>query len=296
MTPPGEIKVRCAAKINLYLAVVEKRPDGFHEIETLFQPVGLFDEIVLREAAKGIELSGDDPGIPWDESNLCWKAASLILEEARVSRGVRIEVSKAIPAGAGLGGGSSDAAAVLAGIDRLLGLEMEAERLLDIGLEVGSDVPFFLFGRPAIGRGRGERLEEVEGLEDAWVVIVKPDIHISTGWAYGKLDFMLTRRESANKLRCLLKGLKDLPDTAVETCNSFQAAVIEEYPEIARILTVMSGASPAMAMMSGSGSACYAVTGEESKAVRIRELLTGGGWWAVITRPVRRTLELLQEG
>lgn len=296
VTPAGETRIRCAAKINLFLAVLGRRPDGFHEIETLFQPVGLYDDVVVRRSERGVELSGDDPGVAWDESNLCWKAASLILAEAEADFGVSIEVSKSIPAGAGLGGGSSDAAGVLAGIERLLGLDLGRERLMEIGLEVGSDVPFFLSGGPAVGRGRGEILEAVEGLVRGWIVIVKPNIMISTRWAYSNLDFMLTRHESANKLRYLLKGLRDLPDAAVETCNSFEAAVIAKHPEIAEILSLMRGEGPALAMMSGSGSACYAITGNESKAMRIRELAADRGWLSVVARPVRRPLVLLQEG
>jgi 4-diphosphocytidyl-2-C-methyl-D-erythritol kinase len=288
------ITVRCFAKINLYLEVIRRRDDGYHDIATVFQPVSLSDIIHIEASPGGVSLMGDDPRIEWDSSNLCWKAADLILEEAGEERGVAIDVRKGIPAGAGLGGGSSDAAGVLFGIDRLLGLGMEGTRLMEMALEIGSDAPFFLFGSPAIGRGRGEILERAEGLGKGAILIVKPDISISTKWAYQNPNLILTRSEAGHKLNCLLGGLKGFPDIALETSNSFEEVVVGEYPEIGRILVLLGREGARLSSMSGSGSACFALYDDDATASRVREMMLGEGHSAWVVSPVGRTMELLE--
>ncbi len=288
----GAITVRCNAKINLYLEVIRKRDDGFHDIETLFQPVTLHDLIRIERTGGGISLTGDDPDISWDGSNLCWKAAELILGEYANGPGVSIDVRKQIPAGAGLGGGSSDAAGVLAGINNLLGLGIDPGRMMEMGLEIGSDVPFFLFGGPAVGRGRGEILDKVEGLGSGTLLIVKPDISVSTKWAYQNPNLILTRHEGGHKLNCLLGGLKKFPEVALETCNSFQQVVAGEYPEINRILVLLEREGARLSSLSGSGSACFALYEDDTTASRVKDLMLGEGHSALIVYPAGRTLVL----
>jgi 4-diphosphocytidyl-2-C-methyl-D-erythritol kinase len=289
------ITVRCSAKINLYLDVIRRRDDGYHDIETVFQPVTLYDIIRIEPVAGGITLTGDDPGISWDSSNLCWKAAGLILGEDGEGRGVSISVRKNIPAGAGLGGGSSDAAGVLFGVNELLGLEIDRQRLMEMALEIGSDVPFFLFGSPAIGRGRGELLEKTNGLDTGTILIVKPDLNVSTRWAYQNPNLILTRSEGGHKLNCLLGGLKDFPDIALETSNSFQEVVVGEYPEIGRILALLEREGAGLSLMSGSGSACFALYEDDTTASRVMGLMLDEGHSAWIVYPAGRTLELLEK-
>lgn len=286
------ITVRCFAKINLFLDVVRRRDDGFHDIETVFQPVTLHDTISIERTPGGISLTGDDQDIEWDSSNLCWKAAALLLGEGSGSRGVSIDVRKEIPAGAGLGGGSSDAAGVLAGINELFDLGMEGARLMEMGLEIGSDVPFFLFGSPAIGRGRGEILEKIEGLSRGTILIIKPDINVSTRWAYQNPNLILTRSVGGHKLNCLLGGLKEFPDVALETCNSFQEVVAGEYPEISQILVLLEREGARLSSMSGSGSACFALYEDDATASRVRDLMLDAGHSAWIVYPAGRTMEL----
>jgi 4-diphosphocytidyl-2-C-methyl-D-erythritol kinase len=288
------ITVRCYAKINLYLEVVRRRDDGFHDIVTVFQPVSLHDTISISAAPAGISLAGDDRDIAWDGSNLCWRAASLLLAEARSPRGVSIDVRKNIPAGAGLGGGSSDAAGVLVGVSRLLGLGIGDGRLMELALEIGSDVPFFLFGSPAIGRGRGEILEGTEGLRRGVILIVRPDIRVSTKWAYENPNLILTRYGGGHKLNCLLGGLKGFPDIALETINSFQEVVAGEYPEIGRILVLLKREGALLSSMSGSGSACFALFEDDTTASRARDLMLGEGHSAWVVYPAGRTMELLE--
>mgnify|MGYP001222624449 CR=1 FL=1 len=299
-TPPGDpgidprsITIRCSAKVNLYLSVIRRRGDGFHDIETVFQPVSMYDTVKIAPADSGISLTGNEPGITWDESNLCWKAAELILKGTGQQKGVHIDVDKNIPAGAGLGGGSSDAAAVLTGVNELYKLGLPEERLMEMGLSAGSDVPFFILNSPAIGRGRGEILERIEGLSRGSILIVKPEINISTKWAYENPKLILTRHEGGSKLNCLLGGLKGFPDVALRTSNSFQEVVAGEYPEIDRILVLLEREGARLCSMSGSGSACFALYEDDVTASKAKDLLLGEGHSAWIVHPAGRTLELL---
>ncbi len=288
------ITVRCSAKINLYLDVIRRRDDGYHDIETVFQPVTLFDIIRIEPAAGSITLTGDDPGISWDSSNLCWKAADLILGEDGEGRGVSISVRKSIPAGAGLGGGSSDAAGVLTGVNELFGLGIDGPRMMKTALEIGSDVPFFLFGSPAIGRGRGELLEKINGLDAGTILIVKPDINISTRWAFQNPNLILTRSGGGHRLNRLLGGLRGFPDIALETSNSLQEVVVGEYPEVGRILVLLEREGARLSSLSGSGSACFALYEDDTTALRVRDLMLGEGHSAWIVYPAGRALELLE--
>ncbi|MBN1885183.1 MAG: 4-(cytidine 5'-diphospho)-2-C-methyl-D-erythritol kinase [Candidatus Krumholzibacteriota bacterium] len=285
--------VRCAAKLNLYLEVLGPRPDGYHDILTFFQPVDLRDEIVIERRSSGIDLAGNDPSIPWDESNLCHRAAALILDAAGRPGGVAIEVHKRIPAGAGLGGGSSDAAGVLAGIDHLYGLGLGEDALASLALQIGSDAPFFVRRRPAIGRGRGEELEPVAGLRGGWFVVAKPPESVSTAAAYAALDFLLTTEKRKAKLSKLLEGLEAYPDDSLDTFNSFERAVARDHPGVGRVLRAMRDSGPDLCSLSGSGSACFALYREEDRARRMRDGLRGEGLFAEITRPIDEAMTIL---
>lgn len=290
-----QIRVRGAAKINLFLDVLERRKDGYHEIESFLQPVGLWDEISIMLIESGIELTGDDPTIRWDRDNLCYRAAEEILDRAGCGGGVRISVDKRIPHGAGLGGGSSDAAAVLLGINELLGLELEENELMAIGLSLGSDIPFFIRGGPAVCRGRGEILEREEGLGKGWILVVKPDVTVSTGWAYQNLKIGLTRGGGKATLRQLIEGLKRFPEVELKAWNSFTGLVTKSFPEIGTILDTLRQSGAILSAMSGSGSACFALYGEESRAAEVHRLFTGRGLFTEVVRPVDRAVILLHE-
>ncbi len=289
------IKALAAAKINLYLDVIRRRDDGYHEIETIYQPVGLWDELIFEAIADGIEVSGDDSSIPWNESNLCYRAARIALEKIGCKKGVRIGVSKGIPSGAGLGGGSSDAAATLLAVNRLFELGFSQGELLDLALDLGSDVPFFILSKPAIGRGRGEILEETRGLPGGWILIVKPDVTISTRWAYQNLNLVLTRDTDEAKLTLLLEGLEGFPNVRLETRNSFEAGVIEQFPSIAGILRVLRNEKPILSSLSGSGSACFAVFGEESEAREVMGRFNSEGFFTRVVQPTSQAVRFAWE-
>jgi 4-diphosphocytidyl-2-C-methyl-D-erythritol kinase len=289
------LTVQCAAKVNLFLAVVGSRNDGYHDIETLFQPVSLWDEVTLTPCHGEVRIVGDDPEIPWDDRNICWRAAKLLIETVGCTDGVSIEVRKAIPSGAGLGGGSSDAAATLVGMNELFSFNLSQDRLRGIALDIGSDVPFFVFGHPAIGRGRGELLEETPGLPGGYIAIVKPDITISTSWAYSNINFLLTRGESRDTLKLLLEGLRHFPNSELDTYNSFESGVVEKFSEIGSVLRKCREQSSLLCSLSGSGSACFAIFFERDRAEEVVNSFRAKGLFARVTRPVNRTLVLLQK-
>ncbi|MBN2184064.1 MAG: 4-(cytidine 5'-diphospho)-2-C-methyl-D-erythritol kinase [Candidatus Krumholzibacteriota bacterium] len=295
MSDYDRLTILCAAKVNLYLEVLGKRPDGYHDILTFFHPVSLYDRLELEKSDGGISLSGSDPDIPWDDRNLCWKAAGKIFTKTGFDGGVRIKVAKAIPSGAGLGGGSSDAAAVLYGLNRLYSLGLEEKELTDIALELGSDIPFFLGGRPAVGRGRGEILDEVPPLREGWIIIAKPEISISTGAAYENLKLMLTREEGIDRLNHLLKGLKEFPGKVLSTFNSFEGPQSLKYPEIAGLLKMFKDRGAELSSLSGSGAACFALFSDRDRVMEVKDLLLRRGFFAEITQPVDQTFILLDE-
>ncbi|UCF06635.1 MAG: 4-(cytidine 5'-diphospho)-2-C-methyl-D-erythritol kinase [bacterium] len=286
------LTVKCAAKINLYLDILYRRDDGYHEIETLYQPIALWDRITLSPIEEGVVISGDDPAIPWDEDNLCVRSARALFDHTGFRGGVRIEVEKEIPPGAGLGGGSSDAAAILIGCNELFGLELSANELGDLGAGLGSDIPFFVMGRPALGKGRGEILEAVEGLSGGWILIVKPAISISTQWAYENVNLRLTRGRSGDTLKLLMQDLRGFPGKKLNTYNVFEEGVVEQYPEIGRVLRVLRGAGADVSSLSGSGSACFALFSEASRAEEARGQFVKEGLFTRIARPVSRAIVL----
>ena len=287
--------VRCSAKINLYLNVIRRREDGYHEIETVFQPVSLWDEITLTPIPGGIELIGDVPSIAWDASNLCHIAARTIFEKTGCMRGVRIEVKKGIPAGAGLGGGSSDAAGVLLGLNSLMGFKLPEDELRSLALGIGSDVPFFVMGNPAVGSGRGEILERFAGLKRGYILLVKPDIEVSTAWAYANLKLLLTKNVCGTTLESLVRGIAHFPGVKLNSYNSFEEPLVERFPEIGELLEKLECEGAALCMVSGSGSACFALFDKEKSAREAGDRLRRKGLFTSVARPVRQAITFLHQ-
>ena len=186
---PSEITVFAPAKINLILRILDRRPDGFHNLWSIMQTVALEDEVQIRlcPSRQGIHLSCDVGQLAADQSNLVYRAADAVLERARSSIGLEIELRKRIPMGAGLGGGSSDAAATIVGLNRLLRLGWSSLEMADVGQSLGSDVPFFLFAPSALVAGRGETVRPVVVEGARWVVLANPGFGVNTKWAYQEL-------------------------------------------------------------------------------------------------------------
>lgn len=248
--------IRAHAKINLGLRILRRRDDGYHDIATVFHRISLHDDVRL-EASPDIRLTVDAADIPTDGRNLCVKAATLLREELHAEPGVRITLVKRVPTGAGLGGGSSDAAAVLTNLPRLWNRAVDPSMLDSLALRIGSDVPYFLKPGSALARGRGEILEYFELDIPFAILLCNPGVHVSTAWAYARV----TPRSdhSLEDLRAILhRGLADPEYLRRHLRNDFEEPVSAAYPEISRIKTVMIEAGALYAAMSGSGSSVYA--------------------------------------
>jgi 4-diphosphocytidyl-2-C-methyl-D-erythritol kinase len=277
--------VRAPAKLNLSLAVLARRADGFHEIESLMVPVTLHDTLSVRPAATpGIRLRVRFGGglaagsgavlardVPTDASNLVVRAALLLAEEARVSAGLEIELVKEIPSGAGLGGGSSDAAAVLLAAARAWDIDWPRERLAAVGARIGSDVPWFFAGGPAIASGRGERIEAVPPLPPLWGVIACPKTGLSTAAVYGRCTPDPTRRGDALRLaEALTAGGLAAGEEFMN--NSLEPPARSLSTEVDGVLAALAECGGFAPRLTGSGSACFALarTAPEARAVAAR--------------------------
>lgn len=264
-----EITLPSPAKINLYLAVLGRRPDGYHDIETLFQTVSLSDTLTVRvdERGGGIEVASDDASLPAGEGNLAGRAARALLDAEKIAGsapGIRIHIQKRIPVGAGLGGGSGDAATTLVALNRLLDLRLSAERLESIGASVGSDVPFLIRGGAAIGRGRGEILTRLPSLEPVELLLAKPDVSVSTRWAYENLGETLTRSGALSIVapRC---GNMRVGDLVASLWNAFEDAVTRRHPEVREIRNAMLAGGASGALMSGTGPTVVGIFTDSAK-------------------------------
>ncbi|MCK5597976.1 MAG: 4-(cytidine 5'-diphospho)-2-C-methyl-D-erythritol kinase, partial [Candidatus Eisenbacteria sp.] len=230
------VSVEAFAKINLGLAVTAARPDGYHDIETLFQSVSLSDTLALAplESSSGVSLSVHGLSVPEGPDNLAWRAAEAALAEFECP-GVSIDLTKRIPVAAGLGGGSADAAAILVGVDALFDIGAPRDTLLDVAAALGSDVPFMLSGGTALGTGRGENLERLPALSGVWFVLATPRFGVSAGEAYRMARIGLTEPVSFIRVNCLAVREGDIPTLAKGLRNDLEAGVVSACPEVARV-------------------------------------------------------------
>ena len=273
------------AKINLRLEILGKREDGYHELRTVFQKISLHDTLYfsLREE-RGISIKADHPDLPTGEDNLVHKAVLSMIRESDYQGGVEVQIEKRIPLGAGLGGGSSNAATALQALNRLLEAKRSRKELMEIGLRIGADVPFFFLKKAAIGLGIGERLEEIE-LPSLWFVLIYPNFQVSAGWAYQ--NFVLTKtRFDIN--------LQGVPRTPEEICrilrNDLEQVVSRKYPEIKIMKKLLLGAGALGALMTGSGPTVFGVYTEEQGAVeasrKVNNAVRGKGWLVITAHSI----------
>lgn len=278
-----KINVPAFAKINLGLRIHGRRPDGYHEISTVFQTVTLRDTLSFQATADAkLELVCSDPAIATDDSNLVLRAASALRERFGVGRGARVELEKVIPAGGGLGGGSADAAVTLAALAALWEIETEAGELAEVGARLGADVPFFLTGGTALGTGTGTAIRPLEDAPKMYLVIVAPGIHVSTAEAYRALGApALTKVEPLVNLS-VSRTEADFPDSLCDVwSNDFEAVVVRLYPEIGRARERLVGSGAARVMLSGSGSSVFGVFESKGAAERAEEALKAESGWKV---------------
>lgn len=273
--------LKAPAKVNYLLQVLRKRPDGYHDLRMVMQRIDLCDEIEIKlKKTSGINVDCDSEAASAGRDNIAWRAADAILSHAGGATGVDISISKKIPVAAGLGGGSSDAATVLMGLNELLGTNFSDEKLMEIGVKLGADVPFFIFKKTALAEGIGEKLTPVDGLPPAWLVLVNPNIHVSTAWVYQNLR--LTNRQDDYKLPQFCNKVEDICSILG---NDLESVTIERFAVIREIKEMLLGYGAAGVLMSGSGPTVFAVFGAEDEAHRCyRKVAEVSGWASFLTR------------
>ena len=280
------------AKINLYLRILGKRPDGYHELETLMLPLDFGDEITLRPHKHALELECDNPSLPTDDTNLALRAAKRLVKRCGVKQGAKIALTKRTPLAAGLGGGSSNAAAVLLGLKQLWGLQVDDSILHELAAGMGSDINFFLAGRAALCRGRGERIDAIPCQLSASVLLVNPGFGISTKWAYeawAKTAAESRLTVSPSQVSLLPRALAEDDLAGVSRClfNSLEAPSIRKFPVLELIKNAMRDNGASGALMSGSGATVFGLFAEpkaaEKSALRVREQF-GPSMWTKVTR------------
>jgi 4-diphosphocytidyl-2-C-methyl-D-erythritol kinase len=282
------LRVRCPAKINLGLWILGRRPDGYHEIDTILQTVTLEDEIRLEPAHEGFTLATRGIPIPGDAPNLLTRAWDLLAERRRLPRGINATLTKRIPVGAGLGGGSSDAAGFLLGADRLLGLGLARDELHELAARLGSDVPFFLRGGTARATGRGEVVRQLCPMEPLWIVLATPPVAISTSWAYGQVKLRLTRHDDrATFLESALAG-RNLEAAWDEMRNDFEDVVLPGFPELAALRRALIGGGAVKALLAGSGSSLFGILRTREDAFRLAKGIAGRGAQVRAVRTLER--------
>jgi 4-diphosphocytidyl-2-C-methyl-D-erythritol kinase len=253
------------AKINLGLVLLKKRNDGYHDIATVFQQIDLYDALTFQPRESGISLQCSGFPVPCDEKNLAYRAFKLFSERGPFSGGIGIGIEKRIPAGAGLGGGSSNAAVTLIAANQICGRPFKEKDLERLAAEIGSDVPFFICGGTALGLGRGEILEPLQIPGDFYIVLLLPDLAVSTAWAYGESRIALTKVEKLAKFRAIFE--KFSPQALKNhLVNELEDVVFKRHPELYELKQELYKRDAFYASMSGSGSTVYGLFGEKRVA------------------------------
>ncbi len=274
----GRLKIweKAPAKINLTLDVLGKREDGFHEVEMIMTMVDLADRLSfeLREDGQ-IVLETNSAVIPTDERNIVYKAAQLLRDELAIDQGVHIYLDKKIPIAAGLGGGSSDAAAALRGLNSIWQLNLTVTQLQEYGARLGSDVPFCVAGGTVIARGRGELLEQLPPMPAGWILLAKPSVNVSTRVVYGKLDYQQIEVHPETDRMAEAIAANDLSAVAGLLSNVLQPVTFALYPEVAALAAQMEDFGVDNLVMSGSGPTLYTLSTKETGLNRIYNALRG---------------------
>lgn len=283
---PQQIHTLSPAKINLFLKITGKRADGYHAIASLMVCIDLWDAMTITVGGSDVAVACDHPAVPSDERNLAYKAAAAFFSALRVRpgsaasgampAGATITIHKKIPVAAGLGGGSSNAAAVFLGLNRLLGHPFSKAHLMRLGAKVGADVPFFIFGAPAFATGIGDRLQSCPRLPHLHLLLVCPEIQVSTAWVYKNLNFELTKKD---------KKIKNYPfrdmaaDPVRHLVNDLETVTLTAFPEIQHIKKALTARGAEGVLMSGSGPAVFGVFADIDRARRARdELMPAHAW------------------
>ena len=262
-----KVTIQAMAKVNLGLDVLRRRADGYHEVNMVMQTVRLYDTLVLTaREEEGILIHVDAENVPDDDNNLISKAAHILYQEYSIPKGVEISLTKQIPIAAGMAGGSTDAAATLVGMNRLFGLGCSEERLKELGVRIGADVPYCIQGGTMLSQGIGEKLTALPPAPDCILLIAKPDLYVSTKEVYQKLD--AAALTSHPNIDAMVEAIKqqDLLQIAANMGNVLETVTEKEYPVIGRLKQLMKEEGALNALMSGSGPTVFGIFSDEEKA------------------------------
>ncbi|AAR33990.1 4-(cytidine 5'-diphospho)-2-C-methyl-D-erythritol kinase [Geobacter sulfurreducens] len=277
-----KLTLKAPAKVNYRLDVLRRRPDGYHDLRMIMQRIDLCDEIeICLTDGPGIRVVCGREGVPDGPGNIAWRAADALLALSADKPGIDISITKKIPVAAGLGGGSSDAATVLMGVNELLGLDLPEKRLREIGVTLGADVPFFIFGRTALAEGIGEELTAIDRVPAAWIVVVNPNVPVSTAWVYQNLQ--LTGEAARVKIP---RFFESVAEVCAILSNDLESVTIPRYPVIGEIKRELLAAGALGSLMSGSGPTVFALFEEEDAAVRAAEMMRARSWFAAAVRTI----------
>ncbi|MEW6614828.1 MAG: 4-(cytidine 5'-diphospho)-2-C-methyl-D-erythritol kinase [Thermodesulfobacteriota bacterium] len=261
----NSLKLLSPAKVNLRLDVLSKRNDGYHEIRTVMQRIGICDELEISLRRRDIDILSDSRDVPQNIENIAYRAAKSILDRFKIDVGVRVFIKKKIPIAAGLGGGSSNAATTLIGLNRLLKLGLTRKELIKMGTLLGADVPFFIFEKPALATGIGDRLQRIKLPSPIWMVLVNPKIQVSTSWAYKNLNLNIGLTKKKNNIS-ILPPVAQLSDVVNFLHNDLEDVTVKRYPEIQMIKEELIGKGAEGALMSGSGPSVFGIFSNRERA------------------------------
>lgn len=270
------MQILSPAKINLFLQITGKRADGYHELVSLMCCVSLYDKLDLQFGAGRIQIECQDPLVPRDETNLAHRAATVFFDALKKREGVKIFIEKHIPVAAGLGGGSSNAGAVLLGLNRHYGQPFSDQQLAGLGVGIGADVPFFLLQRPALATGIGQKLEIFKGLIPYKILLVYPGFPVSTVHVYRKLNLRLTKCEKKFKRYPFNKSKFD---AALHLCNDLETVALQEYPAIVPVKQQVLEQGAAGVLMSGSGPTVFGLFADADRALGAKKALAAVDNW-----------------
>ena len=269
-----ELKLKAKAKINLGLDVVRKREDGYHEVRMIMQMINLYDKITLRKKTEpSITVTANLSYLPVNEDNLVYRAAKLLMDEFQVDGGLEIELQKYIPVAAGMAGGSTDAAAVMVGVNRIFQLGLNKKQLMERGVKIGADVPFCIMRGTALAEGIGEELTPLPAMPHCSLVIAKPKLHVSTKFVYGNLKVgeLTEHPDIDGQVQALREN--NLEQLVTRMGNVLETVTIPAYPVIDEIKHTMMKYGAMGAMMSGSGPTVFGIFEKEDKAQEVCRLL-----------------------
>lgn len=273
------IKKVSPAKVNLYLRVLRKREDGYHDIATLMQGISLYDEMIFSPVDHGITVSCPGSTLPENENNIVYRAADALLSRSSHSPGIHITIKKRIPVAAGLGGGSSNAATALLTINDILGFHYTTEDLMKIGTKLGADVPFFIFRKTAWAFGIGDRLQAAENIPPLWFVLINPGFEISTKMVYDNLNLRLTKQA----VKYTYPKFYSVDDLINGLRNDLERVTLVLHPILQHLKNLLLQNGALGAIMSGSGPTVAGLYAEEKEAVKAAEALEkiGEKEWSV---------------